>query len=316
MTERDAAIRNTSLTRQPAGANKFFDISRALALGPKGQGIGASWDASLVKGVPQGVINQINVSLGITGSAGQWNSYGGLNPVFGNDVEKAKVQFQRFLGVPLGTSAFQFSDLPPPVDVMQAPFTPTRQVFQTTSWAANDPLVHYRVEDLLDDPPLVAFTNQADVSAPPSLLNKIPLIGPGSGTYSTLSNVNTRYNPWGGRSGSSSSTADHESGEKDPHLFNPDFWDFPTYKFANIGWLGRVHRGTPWQTIISNHERFQCAHGGGTPVAPSRRKRIPSTTGGWPICSLSPSIRIKPADSSPSIRRITPLGPPCSAAFR
>ena len=28
-----------------------------------------------------------------------------------------------------------------------------------------------------------------------------------------------------------------------------DDWDFPTNKFPNIGWLGRVHRGTPWQTI-------------------------------------------------------------------
>jgi hypothetical protein len=28
-----------------------------------------------------------------------------------------------------------------------------------------------------------------------------------------------------------------------------DDWDFPTNKFPNIGWLGRVHRGTPWQTV-------------------------------------------------------------------
>ena len=26
-------------------------------------------------------------------------------------------------------------------------------------------------------------------------------------------------------------------------------WDFPTNKLANIGWMGRIHRGTPWQTI-------------------------------------------------------------------
>jgi len=28
-----------------------------------------------------------------------------------------------------------------------------------------------------------------------------------------------------------------------------DDWMFPTNKFPNIGWLGRVHRGTPWQTV-------------------------------------------------------------------
>ena len=28
-----------------------------------------------------------------------------------------------------------------------------------------------------------------------------------------------------------------------------DDWDFPTNKFPTVGWLGRVHRGTPWQTV-------------------------------------------------------------------
>src|SRR5262249_577760 len=42
---------------------------------------------------------------------------------------------------------------------------------------------------------------------------------------------------------------------KDPVAFgnrgrgHSDDWDFPTNKFPNIGWLGRVHRGTPWQTV-------------------------------------------------------------------
>jgi hypothetical protein len=28
-----------------------------------------------------------------------------------------------------------------------------------------------------------------------------------------------------------------------------DDWDFPANKFPTVGWLGRVHRGTPWQTV-------------------------------------------------------------------
>ncbi|PAW82376.1 MAG: hypothetical protein B9S33_15220, partial [Pedosphaera sp. Tous-C6FEB] len=36
---------------------------------------------------------------------------------------------------------------------------------------------------------------------------------------------------------------------KDPGVFRSDEWDFPQRKFANLGWLGRVHRGTPWQTV-------------------------------------------------------------------
>jgi hypothetical protein len=36
---------------------------------------------------------------------------------------------------------------------------------------------------------------------------------------------------------------------KDAGVFNSDQWDFPQRKFANLGWIGRVHRGTPWQTF-------------------------------------------------------------------
>src|SRR5947209_8690483 len=36
---------------------------------------------------------------------------------------------------------------------------------------------------------------------------------------------------------------------KDPGIRVPDNWDFPTNKFPSVGWLGRVHRGTPWQTV-------------------------------------------------------------------
>jgi hypothetical protein len=36
---------------------------------------------------------------------------------------------------------------------------------------------------------------------------------------------------------------------KDPLMWQSDNWDFPTNKFPTVGWLGRVHRGTPWQTV-------------------------------------------------------------------
>ena len=28
-----------------------------------------------------------------------------------------------------------------------------------------------------------------------------------------------------------------------------DSWDFPTNKLPNVAWVGRIHRGTPWQTV-------------------------------------------------------------------
>src|SRR5205807_168476 len=40
-----------------------------------------------------------------------------------------------------------------------------------------------------------------------------------------------------------------EIAAKDPLVTRSDDWDFPTNKLPNVGWLGRVHRGTPWQTV-------------------------------------------------------------------
>jgi hypothetical protein len=40
---------------------------------------------------------------------------------------------------------------------------------------------------------------------------------------------------------------------KDPLVVLSDNWDFPANKFPNAGWLGRVHRGTPWQTVYLKH---------------------------------------------------------------
>jgi hypothetical protein len=32
-------------------------------------------------------------------------------------------------------------------------------------------------------------------------------------------------------------------------MTSPNNWQFPTNLFPGVGWLGRVHRGTPWQTV-------------------------------------------------------------------
>jgi hypothetical protein len=36
---------------------------------------------------------------------------------------------------------------------------------------------------------------------------------------------------------------------KDPLVWASDYWDFPTNQYPTVGWIGRVHRGTPWQTV-------------------------------------------------------------------
>src|SRR5208283_5077810 len=62
--------------------------------------------------------------------------------------------------------------------------------------------------------------------------------------------LNQRYAPWG--VGVSPAGADQNTANlayKDPLVRMSDDWDFPTNKFPTVGWLGRVHRGTPWQTV-------------------------------------------------------------------
>ena len=36
---------------------------------------------------------------------------------------------------------------------------------------------------------------------------------------------------------------------RDPLVYGSDNWDFSLNKYPSVGWLGRVHRGTPWQTV-------------------------------------------------------------------
>jgi hypothetical protein len=86
----------------------------------------------------------------------------------------------------------------------------------------NDPLVHYTVGDL---------------TPPPGVANL---------SISVLTN-NSRYEPWPTPSYSSRRAS---TTLKDPLITGPDEWRFPTNLFPSVGWLGRVHRGTPWQTIF------------------------------------------------------------------
>ena len=68
-----------------------------------------------------------------------------------------------------------------------------------------------------------------------------------------LARMNERFRPWRGnprkQSGSETDPIAVSLAVKDPGVTKPDDWNFPTNKFPSIGWLGRVHRGTPWQSI-------------------------------------------------------------------
>jgi hypothetical protein len=116
---------------------------------------------------------------------------------------------------------------------IQAPYTPMVFGIRHTTWEVNDPLVHYLASDLaphIDYPNIIDWGSVSFYEPP------------------------TRYQPWG----MSPPTYDNGTGIdqnpvnlafKDPLVRGSDDWDFPTNQLPTVGWLGRVHRGTPWQTV-------------------------------------------------------------------
>jgi hypothetical protein len=120
-------------------------------------------------------------------------------------------------------------------NVFYAPFDPYRPIFIHTSWQANDPLVHFTAGDL------------KDLSVNPT--NQVNFVGENP-PLNNIGELNTRYRPWGGNPGNNDPLTDRQIAVKDPYVTRSDDWDFPTNKYPNIGWLGRVHRGTPWQTVF------------------------------------------------------------------
>ena len=94
-------------------------------------------------------------------------------------------------------------------------------------------------------------------------------------------------------------------------------WSFPTNKFPSIGWLGRVHRGTPWQTI------FLKADGNPIMAIPTAgQANWVSTLDTYPTndYALLDLFTAAPNDNayaacSPSTRPTTPPGMPSSAGL-
>jgi len=106
---------------------------------------------------------------------------------------------------------------------------------QYITWQANDPLVHYIASDLTDT---ANNTGARNSIANHPLINQFP---------------NERWQPWGVVNQMAKIAGVDQTpcnlAFKDPLMRRSDDWDFPTNKFPTVGWLGRVHRGTPWQTV-------------------------------------------------------------------
>jgi hypothetical protein len=201
-----------------------------------------------------GVQNQLYLSRGVAtipAADGLWNA----DPqaiTLGGTVAEQQQTFDLFFDS-FGTTR-QFSNngsrpktISNPLAVVQAPYSPTRYVVHYTSWEANDPLVHYLASDLYR-----SVTNNGIFNGP----TQVPSV-----TNLDLTTLNKNYNPWGGNpyeynsghsanaSGAGNDTNRYTYWLKDPGTTSSDAWDFPTNKYPSVGWMGRVHRGTPWQTV-------------------------------------------------------------------
>ena len=149
----------------------------------------------------------------------------------------AVAQFNAFMNPPIPATITNLQ--------MQVPYTPTRTVNIFYTWEANDPLVHYTLGDLS-----AMATNTRPVTN--YVYTNLVLQG--------ISNVNVNYRPWGLPPKLANDDGySFDISLKDPMITRSDDWQFPTNKFPNIGWLGRVHRGTPWQTVYMKSQPVDLA---------------------------------------------------------
>jgi hypothetical protein len=185
---------------------------------PDESDVNAQWDTNLFRGIQKGLLNQILVSI----DGGQGSLW--IDP-------NKQTRINNFLvNLSGGTNTFL------------APFSPTAAIYQRISWQANDPLVHYTIPDLTSTNGFVVFLNQVALFPHASLTNY-------------LFQLNFAYQPWGGchvpyGTSLNPSVSDFDVRVKDPGVQQSDDWNFPSGESLSFEWLGRVHRGTPWQTVF------------------------------------------------------------------
>ena len=254
-----------------------------------------------------GIVNQIDVGTeNIQVDNTTWRNY--VDPwARGMEKLKAITSFRAFLGQgvwgPYATNlAYANSNR------MQAPFNPTRKIIQTTTWQTDDPLVHTFVADLLIFP-----TNSiCEAVVPPT--SPVPT----NMTLASIGRLNNRYAPWAGNPEKNdpwnpSDVNAFNPAVKDPGVRYSDDWDFPSGQPLSVAWLGRVHRGTPWQTIYLKPDvasvdtwRIQSADYLYSPPGPNHWTRT-HPTNDWAMMRLMVSLlNTNPPDRLVSINDSRP----------
>jgi len=210
--------------------------------------------ASSASLTPWGVMNQLTVSSGnvpppVVG--GQWST----SPTpMGLTTPPAEQAFFKGFFVPNfyyvgpnGGQNYVNSQLS-----IQAPYTPSRTAYTSFLLQANDPQVHYLASDLNSQTGAWAYwaskvkrQNGDYYHSDDSQTQPLP-------TY-PANPIGGRYQPWlqnGQMDGLNNVIpVTNNYAVKDPLVEFSDNWDFPTNLYPTVGWIGRVHRGTPWQTV-------------------------------------------------------------------
>lgn len=197
-------------------------------------GIDRIWSSADAGKYSIGIREQFDVSanpgpiLGPATSTGEyaWGNYDNLTAKSRDD---AATKWRDFIGdnSKVGTN--------------QVPFTPSRLMVQANFFQVNDPMVHYNFEDLRNDPLNSVYGTESLLSARTNLSTSVGKNNSfAHGWNLGAFDVNSGEIPGQG-------TLDPTS--RDPGVIHPAYWNFPTNLFPSIGWVGRVHRGTPWQSI-------------------------------------------------------------------
>jgi hypothetical protein len=200
---------------------------------------------------PYGVINQITVSSSPSHAppAAQWLQTVPGMPAYNGDVATAEANFFNGFFNPsyqMPNDPMVYVNKQPAV---QAGYTPTRTVFSSFLLQANDPLVHYLGSDLNSQYGSRAFwdARQPELNGVWTKVDSQKLPAAPTTPYGG------RYQPWGQikqmAGVDNMDTNGYNLAYKDPLVWGPDNWDFPTNAYPTVGWIGRVHRGTPWQTV-------------------------------------------------------------------
>jgi hypothetical protein len=219
---------------QFAGPDSSRNLNAEFQNSVSASGYDYLWSTYLNGNVPWGIINQIDVSDGnVALDTTYWNDGSAPNEISG---------FRDFMGYGTANGSSTAQSYATNY-IVQVPYSPTVIAYEYISWQANDPLVHYLASDL--------NFHGTESGGPTTGINV--LTNSSSFPRPSFNLVNDRYQPWG-RNSQMAVTANVDPNPanlafKDPLVRYSDNWDFPTNKFPTAGWLGRVHRGTPWQTI-------------------------------------------------------------------